>query len=87
MSHLICVASFKYLDLEVPSNRRWNECATHYLEAGKRTYYAFENTCNHEDIKCWVIKKYVFDDLKTPMLLFGVEVCGGSIPKSMWKEF
>jgi hypothetical protein len=43
---LECVESFKYLGLEVPSNYRLNECATRHLEASKRAYYAFENTCN-----------------------------------------
>ena len=57
------------------------------LEVGKRAYYAFENTCNHGDIKCWVLKKYLFDTLVTPVLLYGVEVWGGSIPKSTWKAF
>ena len=84
---LECVESFKYLGLEVPSNHKWNECATRRLEAGKRAYYAFENTCNLGDIKCWVLKKYLFDTLVTPVLLYGVEVWGSSIPKSTWKEF
>ena len=84
---LECVESFKYLGLEVPSNHRWNECATCRLEAGKRAYYAFENTCNLRDIKCWVLKKYLFDTLVTLVLLYRVEVWGGSIPKSMWKAF
>ena len=84
---LECVESFKYLGLEVPSNHRWNECATRRLEAGKRAYYAFENTCNLGDIKCWVLKKYLFNTLVTPVLLYGVEVWGGSIPKSTWKAF
>ena len=45
---LKCVESFKYLGLDVCSNYRWNECVTHTrLEGGKRTYYAFENTCDH----------------------------------------
>ena len=65
---LECVESFKYLGLEVPSNHRWNECATLRFEAGKGAYYAFENTCNHGDIKCWVLKKYLFDTLVTPVL-------------------
>ena len=47
---LECVESFKYLGLEVPSNHRWNECATRRLKGGKRTYYAFENTCNRGGI-------------------------------------
>ena len=84
---LKCVESFKYLGLEVLSNHRQNECATRRLEARKRAYYAFENTCNLGDIKCWVLKKYLFDTLVTPVLLYGVEVWGGGIPKSTWKAF
>ena len=38
-------------------------------------------------MKCWVLKKYPFDTLVTPMLLYGVELWCGSIPKSPWKEF
>ena len=44
------VESFNYLGLEVPSNQRWNECVTWCLEAGKRTYYAFENTYTHGEL-------------------------------------
>ena len=69
---LECVESFKYLGVEVPSNHRG---FTRHLEAGKRAYYAFEHTCNHGDIKCWVLKKYLFDTLMTQVLLYG----GGSM--------
>ncbi|MCO5550705.1 hypothetical protein L7F22_004195 [Adiantum nelumboides] len=81
------VESFKYLGLEVPANHKWKDCAMRCLEAEKRTYYAFENMCNAEEIKCWALKKYLFDTLVTPVLLYGVEVWGGSISKSTWKEF
>ena len=79
--------SFKYHGLEVPSNHRWNECGRHRLNVGKRAYYAFQNICNLGHIKCCVLKKYLFDTLVTLVLLYGVEVWGDSIPKSMWKEF
>mgnify|MGYP000329522522 CR=1 FL=1 len=69
---LECVENFKYLGLEVPSNHRWNECAPRRVEVGKQAYYTFENTCNHGDIKCWVLKKYLFDTLVTLVLLYGV---------------
>ena len=38
-------------------------------------------------MECWVLKKYLFDTLVTPVLLYGMEVWGGSIPKSTLKEF
>ena len=57
------------------------------LEADKRAYYTFENTCNHGNMKCWVLKKYLFDTFMTKVILYGVEVRGGSIPTSRWKEF
>ena len=75
------VQSFKYLDLQVPLNHRWNECATRRLEAGNKAYYTFESTYSHGDIKCWVLKKYrYFGDTS-------VSLWGGSIPKSTWKDF
>ena len=37
--------------------------------------------------KCWPLKKYLFDTLVTPVLLYGVEIWGGSISMSTWKEF
>ena len=83
---LDCVECFKYLGLKVPSNHRWNECATRRLEARKITYYAFENTCNHGAIKCWVLKKYLFDTLMTNASLWGGSI-GCNTPKSTWKEF
>ena len=67
------VESFKYLGLEVPANYKWRECAMRRLEAGKRAYYAFENMCHQGNIKCWTLKKYLFDALVLPVLLYGVE--------------
>ncbi|MCO5605801.1 hypothetical protein L7F22_059985 [Adiantum nelumboides] len=81
------VESFKYLGLEVPANHKWKDCAMRRLEAGKRAYYAFENMCNAGEIKCWALNKYLFDTLVTSVLLYGVEIWGGSISKSTWKEF
>ncbi|MCO5560476.1 hypothetical protein L7F22_014091 [Adiantum nelumboides] len=81
------VESFKYLGLEVLINHKWKDCAMRRLEVGKRAYYAFDNMCNKREIKCWAHKKYLSDTLVTPALLYRVEVWGGSISKSTWKEF
>ena len=47
--------------VEVPSYHRWNECATRHSEEGKRPYHAFENICNSGEIKCWILKNYLFE--------------------------
>ena len=81
------VESFKYLGLKVPANHKWHKCAMQRLEARKRAYYAFENMCHQGDIKCWALKKYLFDTFVMPVLLYGVEIWGGSISTFSWKEF
>ncbi|MCO5596688.1 hypothetical protein L7F22_050756 [Adiantum nelumboides] len=43
--------------------------------------------CNAGEIKCWALKKYLFYTLVTPVPLYAVEIWGGSISKSTWKEF
>ena len=60
--------------------------STHHLEVGK-SFYAFGNTCNHGEIKCWVLKKCCFDTLVTLVFLDGVEAWDSIIPKSTRKEF
>ncbi|MCO5562389.1 hypothetical protein L7F22_016016 [Adiantum nelumboides] len=70
------VESFKYLGIGVLANHKWKDCAMQSLEAKKRAYYAFENMCNAGVIKCWALKKYLFDTLVILVVLYGVEVWG-----------
>ena len=81
------VESFEDLGLEIPFNNKWHECAMRRLEARKRAYYAFENMCHQGGVKCWMLKKYLFDTLVLPVLLYGAEVWDGSISISTWKKF
>ena len=80
------VDSFKYIGLEIPSDHRWYKCATKRRENGKRAYYAFENMCREAEIQSWHLKKYLFDTLVTPVILYGVEVWGGSLSKDKWND-
>ena len=80
------VNSFKYLGLEIPSDHKWYQCATKRRENGKRAYYAFENMCRQAGIQSWNLKKYLFDTLVTPVILYGVEVWGGSLSKDRWND-
>ena len=43
-------------------------------------------TCKHREMKCWFIKKYIFNTLVTLVLLYGVDVWGCNIPNSTWKS-
>ena len=43
--------------------------------------------CNEGNIKSWSLKKYLFDALVLPVILYGVEIWGGSISPSTWEEF
>ena len=53
------------------------------LRGGKRAYYAFENTCNHGDMKCWVLEKFLLNTLVTPLLFYGVMASLNPLGKSL----
>ena len=79
-----CWVPLKYFfdTLVTPVNNRRNQCATHCLDTGKSAYYAFENRCNGGNFECMVFKKCLIDTLLAFVLLYGVDVWGGSIPNS-----
>ena len=52
-----------------------------------KPYYAFEDTCNYEKIKYWVLKKNLFDTLVTQILLYRVEVWGSSTLNLLEESF
>ena len=79
--------SFTYLGLEVPSIIDWINVLPNAYKVGKRPYYTFENIGNDNDIKCWVLKKYLIETLVTSKLLYGMEVWGHNIPEPAWKVF
>ena len=42
--------------------------------------------CRHVGIQSWNLKKYLFDTLVTSVILYGVEVWGGSLSKDIWND-
>ena len=65
MIHSVVWKTSYILTLRFIHKHGWNECATRGLKARKRPYHAFENPCNHGEIMCSVLKKYLFDTLVT----------------------
>ena len=43
--------------------------------------------CNGKETKCWVLKKYRFNTLGTPIPRYGVELWSNKISKFTWKDF
>ena len=80
---LECVESFKYISLEVPSNHRWNECAIRRFEGGNEHIMHLRTHAIMEKLSVGSSR----NTLVAPVLLYGASVWGGSIPKSIWKEF
>ena len=73
-----CVKSFKYLGIDIAATNRWGGCFESRLQAGKN-YYMLENQCNQSYTRGWEVKLMLFNAMVTQVLLYGVEVLGGTI--------
>ena len=81
-----CLQSFKYLGIDIPATNRWSGCFESRLQAGWKSYYMLENQCNQSDTRGWEVKLMLFNAMVTQVLLYGVEVWGGTISRNAWNE-
>ena len=54
--------------------------------AGWNGYYMFENQYNQSDTRGWEVRLMLFNAMVVQVLLYGVEVWGGTISLSAWNE-
>ena len=80
------VQSFKYLGIAVMSTNMWNVCYESTLQAGWNGYYMFENQCNTSDTGGWEVKLMLFNAMVILVLLYGVEMWGGTISQTALNE-
>ena len=45
-----------------------------------------ENQCNHSDTCGWKVRSMFFNGMGTQVLLYGVNIWGGTIPLNAWDE-
>ena len=69
-----------------PSTNRWNMCYESRLKVGWYNYYMIEHQCNQSDTQGWEVRLMLFNAIVVQVLLYGVEVLGGTIIVSAWNE-
>ena len=77
--HIQFVRRFKYCGIDVPATNKWSACFDYKLQASWKSYYLLENQCNQSDACGWEVKLMLFNAMVTQVLLYGVEVWGGTI--------
>ena len=53
---------------------------------GWKAYFALENNCKMTNLVMWDKKKFLFETLVTPVILYGCEVWGCSISRESWRK-
>ena len=80
------VHSFKYLEIDIPSNYALGQCARNRIDVGNAKYYQFDNMCVQQTIKKWELKEIIFDTCIVQAVLYGVEVWGASTSANTWND-
>ena len=61
-------------------------CYYSRLQAGRYNYYMIEHQCNQSDTQGWEVRLMLFNAIVVQVLLYGVEVLGGTIIVSARNE-
>jgi hypothetical protein len=80
------VISYKYLGIDIHQKLNWNYSIEKRIIGGWKTYYGIENNCKSTDLWSWDKKKLFFENLVTPVILYGCEVWGCSISCESWRK-
>ena len=68
------------------STNRWNVCYKSRIQAGWNSYCMFENQCNKSDTRWREVRLMLFNNMVIQVLLYRVEVQGGTISFGAWNE-
>jgi hypothetical protein len=80
-SNLEEVTSYKYLGIDIHHKLNWNYRIEKRIIRGWKSYYGFENNCKLVDLWSWDKKKFLFETLVTPVIIYGCELWGYSISR------
>ena len=79
-SNLEEVSSYKYLVIDIHHKLNWNYNIEKSINAGWKSYFGLENNCKTTNLVMWDRKKF-FENLFTPIILYGCEVWGCNISR------
>lgn len=85
-SNLEEVSSYKYLGIDIHHKLNWNYSIEKRINGGWKTYFGLENNCETTNLVMWDRKKFLFETLVTPVILYGCEVWGCNISKESWRK-
>ena len=80
------VYSYKYLGIDIHHKLNWNHSIEKRINGGWKAYFGLETNCKMENLVMWDKKKFLFETLVTPVILYGCEVWGCSISKESWRK-
>ena len=85
-SNLEEVSSYKYLGIDIHHKLNWNYIIHKRINGGLKAYFGLESNCKTTNLVVWDRKKFLFETLVTPVILYGCEVWGCSISRESWRK-
>ena len=64
----------------------WNYIIEKRIIGGWKAYYGLENNCKSTEIWIWDKKKFLFESLVIPVILYGCEAWGCSVSREYWRK-
>ena len=56
------------------------------INGGWKAYFGLENNCKAANLVMWDKKKFFFETLVTPIILYGCEVWGCNVSRESWRK-
>ena len=85
-SNLEEVSSYKYLGIDIHHKLNWNYSIRKRIRGGWKAYFGLENNFKTRNLIMWDRKKFLFETLVTPVILYGCEVLGCNISRESWRK-
>ena len=56
------------------------------INGGWKAYFGLKNNCKSTNLVMWDKKKFLFETLAIPLILYGCEVWGCNISRESWRK-
>ena len=75
---------YKYLGIDIHHKTNWNYNIEKRINEGWKSYFGLENSCKSTNVVMWDEKKFLFETLVIPIILYDCEVWGCDISRESW---